>query len=107
MNIYLDTFLLAAATTAVLRFWFLGSVFEVWREYAKAQALLPGWSGWFGKLKTCALCLSLHVSSLLALLFILPGIWLPEALSATLKVPLVVLASTALVPLAYAEGRAE
>lgn len=104
MNHCLDALLLAAATTAVLRFWFLGSVFEVWREYAKAQALLPGWSGWCGKLKTCALCLSFHVSFWLAVLFLLPGVWLSAPLAAMLKLPLVVLAAAALVPLAYAEG---
>jgi ABC-type molybdate transport system permease subunit len=91
--------LLALAAFTVLRAWFRGSLFAVWREYAKAwRHSARWWQRELGQLLTCALCLPPHVVFWLAVLCVLPSYWLPAPWEQVVQLPLYVLAAAALIP---------
>lgn len=80
-----EAMLLSFAVIAILRAWFMGSIFELQRSYMQARG------GQLGKLLGCPLCLSYHVAFWCEILFLVPikvyiAAWIPLAFS-----PLVIL----------------
>jgi hypothetical protein len=61
-----ESMLLSFVVIAVLRAWFMGSIFELPRSYMQARG------GQLGKLLSCPLCLSYHVAFWCELLFLVP-----------------------------------
>jgi len=83
----LEVVLLCLTVLAVMRAWFMGSIFGYWRSYLQARG------GRLGELLNCPLCLSYHVAFWAELLFLVPlkvcvAAWLPLVLS-----PLIVFAA--------------
>lgn len=62
----LEVVLLHLVVLAVMRAWFMGSIFGYWRSYFQARG------GRLGELLSCPLCLSYHVAFWIELLFIAP-----------------------------------
>lgn len=71
----LEALLLHLTVLAVLRAWFMGSIFEHWRSYVQV------YGGRLGELLSCPLCLSYHVAFWFEVIFLVPakayvGSWL-------------------------------
>jgi hypothetical protein len=86
-----DFMALVLAVLAMLRVWFLGSIFQRQRAYYEAL------DNWRGKLMSCVLCLSFHATLLLTLGLVVPAILLPAPWSLLPQIPLYALAATTVV----------
>lgn len=86
-----DFIALVFAASAVVDAWFNGSIFADRRAYF--QALDDGGSK-LGELMSCRFCFSHHTPWILAALFFVPGLFVPEPWGFVLKLPVYSLAAT-------------
>jgi hypothetical protein len=85
-----ETFLIGLAVVALLRAWFMGSIFSHWRSYMEVR------KGLLGELLGCPLCLSYHVAFWLELLCVVPLKLMYGPWSCVLLTPIVVMAAAGL-----------
>ena len=70
IDVLIATFLVAAASKAVLDAWFEGSIFGTARAYAEAWKVSDRWVvSHFGELLSCRFCLGYHASFIMAGIF--------------------------------------
>lgn len=74
-----DLVICLLAIVGILRIWFHGSIFAEARAFLETSVNIPGLEGWFARLMTCPLCLSVHV----ALLVVIIGIVIPYCFPVT------------------------